>query len=111
MSYVSNVILSFSILEDDEARIDEINNIIRELNDRPGFLKEQPHCGGTKALERPTFIGAFNYLPLPEFVRRVRALHWKEPHLVQVHCCDQEEDIYTERMHQRPYNEDDDAGR
>lgn len=101
MSCVQNVILAFSILEDRRAMVGEVNRILAALGQVGAFNLEQDY-GGSKALERPTYLGAFNYLEVSAFVERPRALPWKEPSEVQVYVCDQHEDIYAERFWAAP---------
>lgn len=95
MSYVSNVILSFSIMEDEKARLRDINGIIERLGTN-GRFKDLPYSatGGTKALERPTFISAFNYLSIPNLITEMKSIRWDRPDQVQLFVCDQEEDVY-----------------
>ena len=95
MSYVTNVILSFSILENEEACLKEVN-IYFPAQELP-FKKLQDYAG-SKFLEQPTFIGAFNYLGTEEFIEHVRKVHWKFPKLVQLFICDQEDEQYMERL-------------
>ena len=51
-----------------------------------GFADEpKGEClGGTKALERPTFVGAFNHLDFEAFLEHLKTVHWLLPQEVQV---------------------------
>jgi hypothetical protein len=100
MSYVSNVILSFSIGEGDSERdhadvIERVNEYFaRESKNGFRIPEHNDWYGGSKTLERPTFIGAFNYIGLDDFLDHLRTLPWKEPESVQVIICDQHDDEY-----------------
>jgi hypothetical protein len=97
MSYVSNVILSFSIMEDEVKRIKDVNDKLTKQEQR-GFVfpDGQDWHGGSKALERPTFLAAFNYLDLERFIWDLATCNWDVPEEVQVFICDQHEDLYRE---------------
>ncbi len=101
MSVVTNIILSFSIIDEDDeettrddARLVQINKF---FNNRRGFMEIADDCiGGSKRLEHPTFIGAFNYFDLNGFIRHLETLKWVEPENVQVFVCEQEQDRYIQ---------------
>ena len=101
MSYVANVILSFSICEDEGPRMAEVNSFfVREGQERlNGFNRyPDPDCclGGSKRLERPSFVAAFNYLPTKQFIEHVRnAVHWEFPEQVQLFICGQDDERYS----------------
>lgn len=95
MSMVANVILAYSIADDDgETQQQELlARINRFFRDGEGFT--EPGYGGTKALEHPTFIAAFNHLDLDGFIAHLKTIEWKEPEHVQLFVCEQEDDSYT----------------
>jgi hypothetical protein len=102
MSLVTNVILSFSILENASLRLDEVN---KYFDDRAQGMWERlfelpdDAYSGTKSLERPTCVGAFNYLNLWQgFLPHVANVNWDHPENVQVFVCDQDENSYTDRF-------------
>lgn len=98
MSTVTNVILAFSIMEEDHegillARVNEYFSA-NELG--RGFVPlASDSLGGTKALECPTFVGAFNCLGLLDFLAHLRTLPWLEPEFVQVFACRQDDECYA----------------
>lgn len=51
--------------------------------------------GGSKALETPLAIGAFNYFNLGGYLNFLRKLPWKRPESVQLILKDQEDDVFT----------------
>lgn len=97
MSYVTNVILSYSIIEKDE-KIEEINKFFEK--DTAPFVSvdspELPHgwYGGTKMLETPLFIGAFNHLRLDQLMHHIAQIEFEEPQSVQLIVKDQEDDVF-----------------
>ncbi len=96
MSHVTNCILSFGILEEERARLDDVNRALAEQGCAGTFVEGQH--GGTKAMERPTFVAAFNYLSLDEFLVAMRRIEWRDAPLVQLHVCEQDDETYAERF-------------
>lgn len=99
MSTVTNLILSHSILEDDNgARIKEVNKFF-EREETRGFVEaELPYevYGGSKVLEAPIYIGAFNYLMEDEFLEYLRSeVNWEHPEEVQIIIKRQEDDLFS----------------
>lgn len=97
MSYVTNTILTFSILEGDSDHRDVLERVNAYfLKAVTGFIipSSDAWYGGTKVLERPTFFAAFNYLNLEKFVEHLRALDWKEPEEVQLIVCEEHDNEY-----------------
>lgn len=97
MSVVSNVILSFSIMEEADDRIKEVNDALPEGQRflMPDATDQAKFVGGSKFLERPTFLAAFNHVSERQLMDAVEAAAWREPELVQVFRCGQEEDLYA----------------
>jgi hypothetical protein len=96
MSVVSNVILSFDAREGEEARLNEVNAYLGEGHTHFQGLEDY---AGSKFLERPTFVGAFNYLGVERFIAHIREVKWQYPENVQLFICDQEDIVYIERLH------------
>lgn len=99
MSLVTNCIFSFSIGEDEEAIMKEVNSYF-EIKERPLISVEDkllPHgwYGGSKYLETPIYIGAFNFFSIEHFMSHIKELPWKEPENVQLIAQGQEEDYFT----------------
>lgn len=94
MSNVTNVILSFSILEAEELVLREVNEF--DFRYGSGFIDADIDgvCGGSKWLERPTFVGAFNHLDLEALKCHLRTIRWDAPEHVQLIVCGQDDDIY-----------------
>jgi hypothetical protein len=86
MSEVTNVLLAFSILEDEADRLRDINEWLA-AHDHGAFVAtwRQDACiGGPKRLEAPLLAGAFNYFPLADFLELLRGIEWNEPDVVQL---------------------------
>ncbi len=97
MSQVTNLILAFSVGEDEATKRAEIelfsnngrgfqlvsadfegeDNIFKVKNPRRWYA-------GSKFLETPLFIGAYNNLDLDGLVEHLKILQWEEPENVQV---------------------------
>jgi hypothetical protein len=111
LSHVTNIVLTFSILEDGDDRLDDLNRFFRyseggdahpdDWYHSPSPLKMTSSIhscyGGTKALEAPVMLGAYNYLNVEALVRHMRTIPWREPKEVQLFAKGQDDDIFTER--------------
>jgi hypothetical protein len=95
MSYVTNTILAFSIIEDVRSRFEEVNTF---FTDRSGFMwtwhSDEEWTGGSKHLEHPTFVAAFNHLDFDGLIVHLRSVKWEEPENVQLIICGQDDDRY-----------------
>lgn len=86
MSVVTNIILTFSVLEP-ERRLDEVNTFFGERN---GFVScDDPSLpigwyGGSKMLETNVAISSFNHLDLQELVAHLETMEWEERENVQL---------------------------
>jgi hypothetical protein len=91
VSWVTHVIVSFSLLED-ESRVLEALNAWDGLRGRrfAPFGFDQAH-GGDKGWSRPMATGAFNYIDESELLAHVRAMVWADPGAVQVFLNGEEE--------------------
>lgn len=86
MSEVSNLLLAFSILEDANARIAEVNEWLEshECAALKSVWDNRDCYGGGKRVEAPLYAGAINYLPLNDLLAFLRTVQWKEPDCVQL---------------------------
>lgn len=92
MSEVTNIILHFSILEDnvDPNWPQEDNFIlIRKINEwltqeEYGKFTEAKDKFNTKHLEAPIFVAAFNMFELDKFIKFIKSLPWRCPECVQI---------------------------
>lgn len=99
MSHVSNVILSFSILEDEKRVMREVNDYLeKEENQRfesADFkVGGKFWYGGHKVLETPLWLGAFNYLHIGSLLKFMRGVQWEYPDEVQLIVKDQDSDLF-----------------
>ena len=90
MSEVTNLIITFSTLEDEERVIAEMKGFVKgdagfhivSVND---VRLPQNWYGGTKCLECNILIGAYKYLDLQLFLGFLRNnVKWEAPDLVQL---------------------------
>jgi len=95
VSEVTNLIITFSVSEDEVSRSSDINSFFN--NGRPFDVvsadyesMRDPHdkakrwYGGTKKLETPLYIGAINHLDMDALVDYLRMIGWESPELVQL---------------------------
>ena len=103
MSNVTNVLLSFSVMEekvqgwDSDSPYILMNTINAWLMERSygAFGQDVDHVsGGHKHLETPLYAAGFNYFNLDDFLNMLRTLPWKEPENVQVFVQEQDEDKF-----------------
>lgn len=100
MSVVTNIVISFKASEsdtdDDRDVIERVNQYFVAVDDRQRFVvpDNKDWYGGAKCLERPTFIGAFNYLDLDGLIAHLKTMPWRYPEHVQLFVCEQEDDDY-----------------
>ncbi len=94
MSSVTNLIITFSILEDEEQIIKQISayadgfNIVSVKDDKLPL----DWYGGTKRLECNVLVGAYNHLDLEQFLNFLRQnVNWYAGDLVQLIIKEQEE--------------------
>lgn len=96
MSLVTNCILSFSILDDTEERMKEVNSF---FDCKPLVSCDESLCrgwyGGTKMLETPIYIGAFNYLPRYDFLNHISTIDWEYPEDVQLLLQEQDYNCFA----------------
>jgi len=105
MSYVTNVLISCSILEEEMSepeRLGGYSNIIEinrwlEESGHGEFRYLSRHAGGKKVMEAEVWGAAFNYIRLEELIDFIRSLNWLHPRQVQLFIQDEDEDIFTER--------------
>jgi hypothetical protein len=105
VSYVDNVILSFSRVEPEVATetgrdyeiMDTINAWLLGVTGQqfgPDIGGRSDCYGGRKYLETPLYVAAFNYLPETDFVAFLRTLPWREPQHAQLLIKRQHEDRF-----------------
>lgn len=106
MSFVTNIILHMSTIEEEDERIKEVNAYFSPENnygisDRPLIglddteLLPRGWYGGTKYLECELYVGAYNYLNLEAFLKHLStAVKWSEPQNVQVFVKEQNYDKF-----------------
>ena len=97
MSVVDNCILSFNICENEDEKIIQVNSF---FNHR-GFISVENESlptgwyGGTKMLETPLFVAAFNYFSEGLFINHLKTLNWKYPEEVQLIIKRQDDDTFS----------------
>jgi hypothetical protein len=100
MSWVMNIVLSFSVCEDTEERMAEVNRFFESVpnNYKGGVYEEEPLAsveevweGKGRDMECNLFIGAYNFFPLEAFMAHLKTVNWEEPDNVQLFVQDQED--------------------
>ncbi len=107
MSDVTNLIISFSVIEDEKKRINEVNSFVNNGRNFKiisvdfeegktwfGRKRRKRWYGGSKVLETPLYIGAFNHLDKEGLVEHIRGIDWEEPENVQLIIKEQESDKF-----------------
>jgi hypothetical protein len=94
MSEVTNLIISFSVIEDEKSRIKDINSfynngrdfkiISADYQSQNKIINTKRWYGGSKKLETPLYIGAFNSLNTEELIAFMKNLDWEDPSNVQL---------------------------
>lgn len=102
MSRVSHALLSFSVLEDESARIREVNHhlaaradgqILGDATQRDENVN--PWWGGKKFPEIVLWGAALNFVNLDVVMDAVRAASWRYPAEVQVIWQAQDDDLWS----------------
>lgn len=104
MSVVTNVMISFDTCE--EGPEDDKFTLMGVINE---WLNTKYHCcfgedanavcGGSKYLETPLYIAAFNYFDSEEFIKYVLSLPWAFPEDVQIFIQKQNDYKFTCHIH------------
>ena len=92
MSRVTNLILTFSLLENELECINKVNQFqyqklrmnLVSVDFNKNVKRKEAWYGGTKFIEARIYIGAFNYLDLDEFMAHLKKIDWQKPEHVQV---------------------------
>ena len=97
MSHVTDVILTVGCGDSRVAECIAALDSFTRTEARGGTLhKVDQHAGGTKALQAEVYMGAFNYLPVGEFIALVKTLPWEYPEDIRLFM--QEEQEYSFRV-------------
>jgi hypothetical protein len=97
MSWVTNIILSTSILDADKSA--DLNAAIRQPYKDPfGALMviSRDDAGGDKQLEATIYLAAFNRLNLERFLTAVRAVPWDDPEELQLFIKGEDDERFSE---------------
>jgi len=89
MSNVTDTLLTFSTLEDEDSVLEAVNG---KAFDSHGFVLLKV-TGGSKAHQMGIAMGAFNYLDLPRLVAAVAAVPWEFPEEVRLYCNGEHDDV------------------
>jgi hypothetical protein len=102
MSRVTNLILAFSVGEDEDKCIKAINNYeyrnlkmnLISIDFNKDMEKGIKWYGGTKFMEARIYMGAFNYLDIDDFRNYLRTMDWADRDLVQLIVKEQDEEKF-----------------
>ncbi|QKG56237.1 hypothetical protein GKZ68_06005 [Hymenobacter sp. BRD128] len=100
MSSVTNLMLSFSVSEEEQTIASQLNSY---PNKERGFLLvsidddrlPRGWYGGSKMMETRIYLGAYNYLDVDDFINYLRSIEWESPEEVQLFTKGQYEDKFT----------------
>lgn len=94
MSYVTNILLSFDILENEDERMAEVQEYAaaRSNGQKFGDIWNSDVYGGNKSMEVPLYGAAFNYIDLDGFAEDLGCVNWRAPANVRLFVCDQHDD-------------------
>lgn len=97
MSEVTNVILTFDILENEGLRIDTINEKLMLWDDRQSFKAlGNESVGGYKCMEANIYLAAFNHIDISALVAIVMTICWRYPEHVQLFVKGQDDYVFTD---------------
>ena len=103
MSWVTDVLLTFSLEELYDEDGEEVESIIA-LDTINSWLKEESkgvlhnldqYAGNGKAMQACVYGGAFNFLKIDEFIKVVKEQPWRSPENVQSLLKDEQEERFT----------------
>jgi hypothetical protein len=92
MSVVTNLILSFSSLEQVQERIEDVNSFpydgrqinLVSIDYNKDMEKGFSWYGGNKFFEGNIFIGVYNHFNTAEFLTHLKQINWEAADLVQL---------------------------
>jgi hypothetical protein len=106
MSSVTDVILTMTLCEGtvEDNRYPAVEFINAWLSERgKGELKRVDNfSGGRKSMQAVVFMGALNYLEIPEFVCAVAAAPWEYRECLALFLKDEEDDRFTDMTPNAP---------
>lgn len=107
MSNVTNLIISFSIVEDEKNRMREVNAFqnnghgfkINSADFQPeanwiGQKSKKRWYGGSNMLETPLYVGAYEDLDIEGLVHHMKMIEWEELENVQLIMKEQDSDKF-----------------
>lgn len=93
MSWVTNIILSYSLVEHQD-KIDSINDWLLQ-NEHDKLKRINEYAGGEKFMEMYIYAGGFSHFDVMDFVRYVFSLDWILRESLQIFVKDQEDDRFA----------------
>lgn len=103
MSVITNLILSFSSLENEAERLRDVNSFA--YNDKGinfvsiDYNKDREAgtvwYGGNKFLSGNVFIAVYNHFDTADFVRHLYRILWKEPQLIQLFVKEESDEKFN----------------
>lgn len=99
MSIVTNLLLTFSISEDEPTRMKEVNwfqHRGRDINltSADFSIGGMKSYDGSKNMEAILYIGVYNHFNLEEFITYLSGLRWKELDRVQLIVKEEEDEMF-----------------
>ena len=100
MSHVTDVILTMSLLEevgrDDKCPAVELLNAWLSERNKGELKRVDDFAGGRKAIQAAVFMGAFNYLDIPEFVAAVASAPWEDRDSLALFVKDEHDERFAD---------------
>lgn len=98
MSYITDVILTLNLAEEDfhiQKTIDQLNSWL--IAQSCGYLSRvDEHAGGYKVSKTLVFLGVLNCLNMPQFIQTIKGLPWKKPCSIGLFVKEEQDDKFTE---------------
>jgi hypothetical protein len=101
MSVVTNLILTFSSLENEDIVVEKVNSFHyrdRQLDlvsaDYNKSFDSGAWYGGDKFLEARVYIGAFNHFDIDRFIIHLKQIKWASPENVQIMVKGQDDEKF-----------------
>ena len=91
MSYVTDAILTWSVLENEDTILERIN---AKMPDGKHFLKIES-VGGDNHAQAEMAVGAFNYFDSSQIVYAMQSVDWRYPEEVQVYAKDENQNLFN----------------
>lgn len=94
MSYVTNIIVSTSIL--DEEKMADINTLLFQQHGGADLLPVREEAGGNKFLEATVYLAAYKQFDLDKCISSLRLIKWEDPAELQLFVKGEDDERFRE---------------